>query len=227
MPAEVVEDILAEIKLFIEYAVPEKDRDNAMELVLKYKNDPMFLKLFHEHYSTLPGDLEEAVCQVFSLKHKQGVHLLVLSSSSLSSIYLVSPDNIVWLGECGSELDSNVLEYFEYKSQQDYFKDCQALDTQGGDGSNSLAMIERCPVCSVYAGEFHVFGCVVEVCPWCEGQLNKCNCRFEQLKTDEIVDEEQVEEFYDLVSAKGRIAFAKDQVPAYPGTSDGLDVKKE
>lgn len=75
-------------------------------------------------------------------------------------------------------------------------------------------------------GEEHLLGCVVEVCPWCEGQLNSCNCRFEQLEVDELLDEEQLEKFEDLLNAKGRVPFVKGHKPAYPGTSDGLDGDK-
>jgi hypothetical protein len=64
---------------------------------------------------------------------------------------------------------------------------------------------------------------LVEVCPWCQGQLSKCNCRFEQLEVDAIDQEEELEDFVDLLTEKGRIPFERQQVPFYPGTSQGLD----
>jgi hypothetical protein len=38
-----------------------------------------------------------------------------------------------------------------------------------------------------------------------------------------LSDEEHLETFEELLSAKGRIPFDKSQRPLYPGTSEGLD----
>jgi len=77
-----------------------------------------------------------------------------------------------------------------------------------------------CPVCAVGVGEYHTLGCPVEVCPWCEGQLTYCNCRFEQLDLEQLDDEADIERLLEKLEATGRIAFDSAQRPAYP-TMDG------
>ncbi|PIE35201.1 hypothetical protein CSA56_05145 [candidate division KSB3 bacterium] len=72
-------------------------------------------------------------------------------------------------------------------------------------------------------GEYHLLGCVIEICPWCDSQLHSCNCRFEKLETEEIESEEQLKNLLDLLEEKGRIAYSANESLAYPGTSDGLD----
>lgn len=225
MSTEISDELIKEIELFIQYAVPEEDLTKAKELVIKHSHDRIVLQLLREHYSQLPGDKEEAVNSVLPIAHKQGVYIFVVSSDSLSSMYLVSIDKIVWLGEYGKEVNKEILDYFEYKSQKQFLLDCKPIESLARSRKAGITAKTKCSVCGVIEGEMHLLGCVVEVCPWCSGQLNACNCRFDQLKTEEIEDDEQLEEFYDLLSAKGRIPFVKDQAPAYPGTSDGLDIQ--
>ena len=43
---------------------------------------------------------------------------------------------------------------------------------------------KQCHDCGVREGELHKFGCDMEVCPFCGGQLISCNCIYEQLKLD-------------------------------------------
>ncbi|MEN8257792.1 MAG: hypothetical protein ABFS09_08020, partial [Thermodesulfobacteriota bacterium] len=70
-------------------------------------------------------------------------------------------------------------------------------------------------------GELHEFGCPVEVCPWCDGQLTSCDCRFKQLGVSEISAERQLDQFQQLAKKKGRIPFdAASQRPAYPTAGD-------
>jgi hypothetical protein len=55
-------------------------------------------------------------------------------------------------------------------------------------------------------------GCPVEVCPWCEGQLTNCNCRFTQVGVDRFTADCQLDNFIEALEAKGRIPFdATDQ----------------
>lgn len=214
--------MIEKIQVLIQYAVPQDELDEAIALAKKYTNDTILLRIFHEYYSTLPEGREEAIKRISMFATKQGVFLFVVISTTNEYLYAASMDQVVLLGEYGEEIAPEVLSFFDYMSQEDFLKQClpaSELEEYKGKEKN----IEICPVCGVLEGEEHLLGCVVEVCPWCEGQLNTCNCRFEQLEVDELLDEEQLEMFEDMLSAKGRIPFVKEHKPAYPGTSGGLD----
>lgn len=40
---------------------------------------------------------------------------------------------------------------------------------------------EKCHDCGALEGELHGFGCDMERCPFCGGQLISCSCRYKQL----------------------------------------------
>ncbi len=217
------EGMLAEIELFIRYGVPEEDQPVARQLAHIYRDNPLLLGLLHEHYSTLPDACEEAVTGVAELARQQGVHLLVVVTNSRAFLYAVSVDAVVFLAPYRTELDEELLTYFGFADQAAYLAACPlmaALLPPVPAGAEALP--GRCPVCGVVAGEEHLLGCSLEICPWCDGQLSKCNCRFSQLGSEEI-DEESLARFAELLQAKGRIVFTADQLPTYPGTSQGLD----
>jgi len=214
--------ILEDIEMYVKYGVADTGRD-AMGLVRKYENSPQVLKLFRIHYSTLPEAREDAVVKVSLLMHNQGVHLFVVGTEEYSYLYVASVENLLYLGEYGKDLPKELLSYFGYATQQEFLKDCPPAENleeypyeASGDGT-------KCTACGVVHGELHLLGCVVEICPWCEGQLSGCNCRFERLNSDEIEDEEQLETFIEMLDEKGRIPFSNKQSPAYPGTSKGID----
>ena len=214
------QQLIEEIKLFIQYSVPEVDLQSAVALVDRYQNNAFIVRLFREYYSSLPEAREEAVVQVAKLIDKQGVHLFIVSTANYSYLYVVSAENILLLGEYLKEVDSQVLSFFDFKSNEEFLKACPLVEDLKDYVESEK---DICAVCGVQEGDFHLLGCTVEICPWCEGQLSNCNCRFEQLKIDELNDEEQLEEYINLLTAKGRIPYLKTQAPAYPGTSSGLD----
>jgi len=214
------QQLIEEIKLFIQYSVPEDDLKSAAALVDRYQNNAFIVRLFREFYSSLPEAREEAVVRISKLIDKQGVHLFVVSTANYSYLYVVSADNILLLGEYRKEVDIQVLSFFDFQSNEEFLKVCPLVEDLEEYVESEK---EICAVCGVPEGEFHLLGCTVEICPWCEGQLSNCNCRFEQLKVDNIDDEEQLEKYNDLLTAKGRIPYLKSQAPAYPGTSNGLD----
>jgi hypothetical protein len=215
--------IIEEIKLFIQYSVPEAEIQSAVALVDRYRNNAFVMRLLREYYLCLPEAREEAAVRIARLIDRQGVHLFVLSTAAFSYLYAVSADQILLLGKYRKEVDNEVLSFFGFQSQEEFLEICPLIDELEGYASTEMAEKEICPVCGVPEGECHLLGCTVEICPWCDGQLSNCNCRFEQLEMDDIEDEEQLEKFIDLLTAKGRIPYRKIQAPAYPGTSSGLD----
>lgn len=212
-----------EIRLYIKYAVPEGEQYRALSFVDQHKQDRLILALFREYYSTLPEAREEGIVRIATLMNRQGVFLLVAITESNAYLYAVSDEAIVFLGEYGGEIDKQILSHFDFKSQASFLEKCREIDELEDYKSSQKERSFFCSACGVAEGEFHLFGCIVEVCPWCEGQLSNCNCRFQQLEVEEVETEDQLNEFYDLLTAKGRIAFKGEQSPAYPGTGDGLD----
>ena len=216
--------LIEEIKLFVQYSVPEKDLQSAVALIERYKHNAFIVRLFREYYSNLPETREEAVVRIARLIDQKGVHLFVVTTASFSYLYAVSAEHVLLLGEYRQDdVDTEVLAFFGLESQEEFLELCLPvvdLEEYAETGTSEKTI---CPVCGVPEGDNHLLGCTVEICPWCEGQLSYCNCRFEQLDTDTIEDEEQLETFLDMLTDKGRIPYRKSQAPAFPGTSGGLD----
>lgn len=218
-----LDKLIKEIKLYIRYAVPESEFKDAVAQVDRYRHNRLVLNLLREHYVALPDAREEAVTRISKLAQEQGAYLFVLTTTSTAHLYAVSIDAVVWLGEYLSELDPEILAFWGFADQKEFAKICVPIRDLEDYSVNLGDMQGECPACGVAEGEYHLFGCSVEVCPWCEGQLNKCNCRFDQLEVDAVDNEEQLERFLTVLTAKGRIPFQRQQAPYYPGTSGGLD----
>lgn len=216
-------ELIEEIQLLIQYCVNEVEVEEAEELVVKYQSSLLILRLFKEYYSTLPEAREEPVVKISELIHRKGIYLFVLSSTNYSYLYVVSAEDVILLCEYLKDVSQEILSFFGYSSQKEFSKNCPPVEELKEYDPSNESIQSHCPTCGVEEGENHIFGCVVEVCPWCDGQLCNCNCRFEQLETEVIDSEEQLETFLDLLTDKGRVPFSRNQSPAYPGTSEGLD----
>lgn len=216
--------LVEEITLHIKYAVPENEHHCAASLVIKYKRDKKILALLREYYTTLPEAREESVIRVATLMSLQSVFLLVLVTENRAYLYAASGEEIIFLGTYGNEVDEQILAHFGFNSLDAFLEKCLDVDEledyEGHDPESSV-----CSACGVVEGENHLLGCTVEVCPWCEGQLSNCNCRFEQLGLEEIETESQLDEFYDLLLAKGPITFKREQNPSYPAAGIEPDKK--
>ena len=221
-----LDKLVQEIKLFMRYAVPENEMTAAVRLLDRFRHDQRALSLLREYYVALPDAREEAAVRIACLIQQQGVFLLVLQTTDNAHLYMVSVDMAVWLGEYPCDLDLELLAFWGYAGQEEFRKTCLRLSDLKDYVGATAGKGGECPACGVLEGEVHFLGCAVEVCPWCEGQLNKCNCRFEQLQVDAVDDDEQLERFFELLTTKGRIPFQRSHAPYYPGTSDGLDKDK-
>lgn len=222
LPEKTQARLVEEIELFIDFSVDEKARPMAKELVAEYRNDPVGLAVLKEFYTVLPEVREEAVEKISLLMAQQGVLLLVLMTENYSYNVVASESEVHILGEVGKEaLPTELLNFFGYTDNDEFvkkFPPLERLEKYRVEKSEEL-----CPVCGVSPGELHLLGCPVEVCPWCQGQLSRCDCRFEELEADELENEDQLQEFQDRLEAKGRVPYEVEQKPAYPGTSAGLD----
>ncbi len=220
------ENLVKEIKTYLPFAVPEADQASAAELVEKYGNDEIVLRLLRDYYTALPDAFEEAVTRVSEFSFKRDVHFIVLTTTGHSWLYAVTVDSVALIGEYGvevpGEVPPEVMRFLGWSTLKEFHENCPPVEKLEEYPWEDIVHT-HCPVCGVPVGEEHLLGCVVEVCPWCKGQLKSCNCRFEKLDVEEIETAEQVEAFADLLAEKGRIPFSPEQAPAYPGTSRGLD----
>ncbi len=223
MSKEYIKNLRQEIQSYIPFAAPKEEQPAALQLVEKYKNNEFALRLLQDYYTALPDACEEAAIAISELDNRGGVHLFVLICTSHSWLYAVTLENVALIAEYGEEVPKDIALFFGHATVKDFLKSCPPVEELEEYAKTAAAEIAHCPACGVAEGEEHLPGCVVEVCPWCDGQLQGCNCRFEKLDLTEIETEAQVEEFLKILEEKGRIPFEKEQAPYYPGTSKGLD----
>lgn len=206
-----------EIMLLIDYATDEADRPAAKALVEKHASDHVSLNIFREFYSYLPEAENDAITMLRRLDDREGLYLIAVTTRRDTYLYLAGAESAEFLGPHREGIwDTEVLEYFGL-SREEALAKYQNLD------SFPLYVpvhmdLRTCPVCSVRHGEFHRFGCSIEVCPWCGGQLANCNCRFSVLQRDTITSQAQLDTLLRKVEEKGRIPFdATDQSLLRPG----------
>lgn len=216
-------DGIAETRLFIRYAVPEEEQAAAARLLNEYRDNPMVLRLLSEHYRNLPEACEEAVVRIAEIACRQGLFLLAAVTAGSAFLYVVSSDGVAYLGPYRIELEQELVDFFGFSGQQEYLARCPPVGMLREFAKEQSGLPVCCPVCGVAEGEAHLLGCSVEICPWCDGQLTSCACRFTQLKLEEVATDEQLAAFARILVEKGRIAFQAEHRPAYPGTSAGLD----
>lgn len=222
LPEITEKKILDELKIFIEFGVSQAERVQAMQLMERYRGNLTALIVLMEFYKVLPEAREEAVIRLGYITSREGTTLLGITTTGHEYLAVVSENNAHILGEYGKEkLSTEILNFFGYQDNETLCSEVGSFEKLKpyGEKSNHI----NCPACGVEVGEFHIFGCPVEVCPWCDGQLSNCNCRFDKLEVESLDREEQLDEFLSILEAKGRVAFSEDQKPGYPGTSEGLD----
>ncbi len=223
MSEEYIHKLRQEIESYIPFAVTEEEQPVALQLVARYRDNELVLRLLHDYYTALPDACEEAATAISEIESREGVHLFVLCCTSHNWLYAVTMEDVALVAEYGTEVPKDLALFFGYAKVDDFLKGCPPAAELKEYDPKAAFRATHCPACGVAEGENHLAGCVVEVCPWCDGQLQSCNCRFEKLDLAEIKTKEEVEEFLEILEEKGRIPFQKDQAPSYPGTSRGLD----
>ena len=217
MPSKTVEEIV----LFIDYTVRSEEIGAANSFLLSQANDREAMLLIGEYYTNMPEISDEALIAIKQLRERRGLGLFVLESASRRYLAVSDGEQARILGEYQIEdLPAEMLAHFGFKDNAAFKADCP--DAAKLSDLRAFTSRGHCPACGVAEGETHLLGCPVEICPWCDGQLIGCSCRFEQLGVEEI-DEERLQVFEDLLAAKGRIPYCHEQSPSYPGTSGGLD----
>jgi hypothetical protein len=217
-----------EIEFLLRYAVSEEDREKARALLKNYKVNPVALRVLKEYYSLLPEAREEGVSRIVHMNMRQGIFLLGLSTGTHEYIFFATEDHAGFLGEYQDGIgDEEILDFFGYTSRESFLQLHPTL-AEFDDFSQKWKINKAlCPVCLVAVGEYHHLGCPVEVCPWCSGQLSRCNCRFEQMHKEEIESDEDLERFEALLQEKGRVSFQPGQGPSYPSAGNKPKSRKK
>jgi hypothetical protein len=210
------------IRSLMQYAVPLEQQEAALDLLHILEEDRTGLMVLEEFYTCLPEAQEDWIKEIRQVARHQGVFLLAALTSVDAYLYLVSSEGIQFHGSLREgSLDTELLDFFSFESaaafqrlaqQTENFPEYQAL--QGNE--------DTCPACHAGTGEFHELGCPVELCPWCGGQLIHCNCRFDQLGQDALVDEQALLHFEDLLVHQGRLAYSPEQRPSY--LNEGIEL---
>ena len=211
-----------ELSLFIDYAVRAEESTEGKKYLARCRDNPKAMPLIGEYYTNLPEVSDEALLAIKVLRERGGIGLFVLQTASRQYLAVSDGEEASILGEYPlEELPAELLAHFGFANNTVFQSACpdatQLADLALGDSGG------HCPACGVAEGEKHLLGCPVEICPWCDGQLIRCNCRFEQLGIEEIDGEKRLRAFEELLATKGRIPYARQQAPSYPGTSGGLD----
>jgi len=210
-----------ELSLFIDHTVRESEIAEAKEFLARHDGDGQAMLLIGEYYTNLAEVSDEALLAIKPRRQRRGLGLFVLVTASRRYLAISDGNEARILGEYQVEdLPAELLAHFGFKDNAAFAADCQEAATLSD--LRAFTSQGHCPACGVAEGENHLLGCPVEICPWCDGQLIGCACRFERLGVEEI-DEERLEIFEDMLEAKGRIPYSREQSPAYPGTSAGLD----
>ncbi len=205
-----------EIELLIRYAVPVAEQEKACEYLGRFKDDGFAFGVIRDFYRTLPDAHEEALLKISVIEEKEQVYLLLLSTANHHHIYLTNDEEGLFLGEWEQGLqDKQILAFFDYPDTAAFRKHHASRAV-----CREYIALERmdedvCPSCGVRSGGLHTLGCPVEVCPWCSGQLNHCNCRFEQLDVEELQDEKRLTDLEDKLEKKGRVPYAREQRPGF------------
>ena len=213
---EDLKKMFEEIELLVRYAVPAEEQEKAYHFLELFREDPFVLGVMRDFYRTLPDAREEALIKIAVVEEKELVFLLLLSTAKHHYLYLTNDEGGLYLGEWEQGvLDKHVLSYFDYPDPTAFKKGHKSMES-----CRAYSPLERmneaiCPSCGVKAGALHTLGCPVEVCPWCGGQLNHCNCRFEQLGVEELNDETKLTELEEKLEKKGRVPYAKEQRPTF------------
>jgi len=207
-------------EVLVKYVVSESELPEALDVLKRFEFHSIATGVLRNYYAALPEAREEMACDLRVVAERQKTYLFALKTTHNQYLYLGSDGDVIYIGTYEQGIsDLEILCFFGFKDAKNFkdsvptsFEDLQPLQ----DEKNRTV----CVACGAAEGELHILGCPVEQCPWCDGQLSRCNCRFDHLGIDQIDDVDLLERFEDLLEQKGRIAFKKDQSPSFPTAGD-------
>ncbi len=208
-----------EIQIFIRYSVAENEQRLAEAALASYRQNGGALRVMKDFYARLPELRQEAVRKVSNIVVRRDACLVEVDTENFAYLYFCTATELIYLGEKKDGIsDREVLRFFGQTADNEFFAGTDTDAENGVSGYDQQEMDEKffCPSCGVAEGAFHLLGCSVEICPWCDGQITYCNCRFEKLGVEEIDTERQLDRLEILLNEVGRIPFSADHAPSYP-----------
>ena len=222
-----LEQKLTEIKLLMQYAVPAEKLEQATGFVVDLRCDVIGLNLCHHFYSFLPEPEDDYIKSIALVARREGTFLLLARTGLAAYLYLVSQEKTEFVSRADEkEFSRELLDFFGYRDSAALSRQLSSSDMPA-DYIPSCRDENICPSCQVEHGEFHILGCPLEICPWCDGQLTSCNCRFTQLDRDQVRQVKDIEEFSRKLTAKGRIPFNRKERLAFPALADDQESNPE
>lgn len=211
------------ILLLMKYAVPAEHTTKAKQLLDRYQDDTVATNLLHAFYSYLPEGLDDAIHELRLLSRRQGAFLLAATTVHSTYFYISTADKAEFLGDKKNGIwDKEIRDFFELGSREAFLKRTATI-TDFPEYRPTNQNEELCPACAAADGEEHVLGCPVEICPWCEGQLTNCHCRFEQLDRDHLLGDHELSALEEKLKTKGRIPYdSTKHRPSYPSTGEKI-----
>jgi hypothetical protein len=210
-----------DIQFLMKYAVPETQVKTAEALLDKFDADIIALNLLHSFYINLPEGKDDSVIGIRLLTRRQGVFLLCVSTgNSMHYLYLANKEAAHIIGTLAEGInDRELLDFFGYTDNRKFLALAKKPEMLP-EYEPLTTDPDLCPSCHAAVGEYHTLGCPVEICPWCNGQLTYCNCRFTRLNIEAMNKVEQIEKLLELLEEVGRIAFKREHSPGYPSMGE-------
>jgi hypothetical protein len=209
-------ELTREISLLIEYGAPDDEFTILNEVLEKYDSDLISLNVFHHFYSYLPEAKDDGIVKISKIANRQGTFLFCATTLLSDYLYMATREAAALIGPLENVLDDpELLEYFGWKDSDHFDRATRDL-AEFPEHTPLNESHDLCPVCGTGDGELHAFGCPVEICPWCEGQLTNCECRFTKTGRDNFSHDSHLQELLDLLEAEGRIPFnAEEHRPSF------------
>jgi hypothetical protein len=204
-----------EIRVLMDYALPADEQEEAYELLEQYQADLFALNIFKNFYSYLPEGMDDGIIKLRLLERKHGLCLFCVETLADCYWYLASGTDTSFLGNLDEGIwEDKILQFFNYQDGAEFKeKNKDVTQIPEYDPADNK---DTCQVCAVVSGEKHILGCPMEICPWCNGQLTSCDCRFSELDQEEL-NESNLEELEEKLKDKGRVPFdPAHQKIAYP-----------
>jgi hypothetical protein len=204
-------DLIKEIFLLLDYSAPEGETDLLKEILERYEGDAIAINLFHHFYSYLPEAREDGIISISRVASRDGAFLFCVTTIYSHYLYLATRESTALLGPVSGGIeDRDLLEFFGWRDDDD-FKNAIGDPTELEEHIPVNDSLNLCPVCGTGDGEFHAFGCPVEICPWCDGQLTNCECRFTKTGREQISRESHLDELLMLLEEEGRVPYVAEE----------------